>query len=52
MCDCEFGLIAARSPFARLPARELHVTLSHAAEAFLNPWRGSYAGGGPKKAPA
>ena len=40
------------SVLARLPARELHVTLSHAAEAFLNPWRGSYGGGGRQKAPA
>ena len=39
------------SVLAMLPALTCQVALSHAAEAFLYPWQGTY-GGGSKKAPA
>jgi len=40
------------SVLAALPALTSPVALSHAVEALLNPWHGSYSGGGPKRAPA
>ncbi len=35
----------------QLPARGCQVRLAHAAKALLNPWRGSYAGGGSGSVP-
>jgi hypothetical protein len=36
------------SVLSQLPAANGPVTLSHAAEALLNPWLGTHGGGGPQ----
>jgi len=49
--DVHYRLPIDASVLAMLPALTCQVALSHAAEAFLYPWQGTY-GGGSKKAPA
>ena len=50
--DVHYRLPIDASVLASLPALTCQVTLSHAAEALLYPWQGTYGGGGSKKTPA
>jgi len=50
--EVRYKLPIDASVLAALPTLTCPVALSHAAEALLNPWRGSYSGGGRKRAPA
>ncbi len=48
--EVRYKLPLDQAVLGQLPARGCQVTLVHAAEALLNPWRGSYSGGGSRPA--